>query len=156
MRDLEGNTLTLIAVVSALIALIKAAYDVWAGRRKDQQALEISKRNAPHIQKQLELGNFKAAMEGVNIAQTIMSQELSRLHEREKALEAESAGWESKALAAEARALQAEQRALTAETRAHKVESLLARLEDRCNRLENEIRQLGGRGHQADPSPGAS
>lgn len=134
--------LTVIAVTSAIIAATKAAYDIWAGRRRDALALQIAKKQAPEIQKQLELGNFKAAMEGVNIAQTIMAGELVRLQDREKALEAEATGWETRALMAEARAAAAETRAVEAEKRAHRVEGLLARVEDRCSRLEAEVRAL--------------
>ena len=135
----DEQVYTAIAVASCVLAFAKAAYDMWAGRRKDSQSLEIAKRQAPEVQKQLELGNFKAAMEGVNIAQTIMAAELSRLRDREIALEAESAGWERKARQAETRARRAEERARKAEDRAARCETLIARLEERCVRLEAQV-----------------
>lgn len=142
MDVVTNNALTTLAVIASVLAAAKAGWDVFAGRRKDNQSLEIAKRQAPEVQKQLELGNFKAAMEGVNIAQTIMASELTRLQAREQALEEESASWERRYIAAEARANAAEARASAAEARASRVEGLMARLENRCGRLEDEVARL--------------
>lgn len=134
----------MIAVAAALVALAKAAWDLYAGKKRDSQALEIAKRQAPEIQKQLELGNFKSAMEGVNIAQTIMGAELTRLQVREDELEAECLQWRQRAEAAESRATAAEVRAARAEERAHRVEVELAKLERKCRDLQTEISELRG------------
>lgn len=149
MDVVTNNALTSIAVITSLLLAVKAGWDVWAGRRKDNQSLEIARRQAPEVQKQLELGNFKAAMEGVNIAQTIMSSELTRLQVREESLEKESASWERRYNAAEARANAAEARASAAEARASRVEGLMARVESRCGRLEDEVARLRGRKAQS-------
>lgn len=141
-----------LALALASLAVLKAVYDLYAGRKRDDQALTIAKRQAPEVQKQLELGNFKAAMEGVNIAQTIMAQEMERLRQREIALEAESQGWEHRANEFRARAEAAEARQRAADLRAERAEMRVDALEDklkdvlgRCERLEAEVMRLGGR-----------
>lgn len=138
----SNDVLVVIAVVSAVLALAKSGWDLYAGKKRDTQALAIAKKQAPEIQKQLELGNFKAAMEGVNIAQSIMGSELTRLQAREDELEAECLQWRQRAEAAESRATAAEVRAAAAESRAHRVEVELGKLERKCSALEAEIRGL--------------
>lgn len=138
----EGGVLALIAVVSAALALAKAGYDLYAGRKRDKQSLEIAKKQAPEVQKQLELGNFRAAMEGVNIAQTIMADELARMERRENELEEALRHAQKRADEAETRAVAAEKRAADAEVRAHQVEMRLGTLQRKCAQLEGEISQL--------------
>lgn len=84
--------------------IIKELYKTFVvDRKKDKAALEVAKAEQPEIMRQLELGNFKAAAEGISIAQTFVNQqlaiaqaELARLRERDTALEAEAQGWENK------------------------------------------------------------
>ena len=91
-----------LAVVSTAVLILKELYTTfWVNRKKDKQALDVARAQSPEIMKQLELGNFKQAAEGIAIAQSFVQDqlkyaqvELVRLREREVALEAEAEGWE--------------------------------------------------------------
>lgn len=91
-----------LSVISAAVLVAKELYTTfWVNPHKDKVALDSAKAQQPEIMRQLELGNFKAAAEGISIAQTFVADqlkvaqaELQRLRDRETALEAEAEGWE--------------------------------------------------------------
>lgn len=112
-----------LAVIMTGVLIAKELYTTfWVNRIKDKKTLDVAEQQQPEIMRQLELGNFKAAAEGISIAQTFVSdqlryaqEELKRLREQEskhdehvEALEAEAAGWESKARELEAKVLRLE------------------------------------------------
>lgn len=93
---MSWETLGILAsVVTAAVLAARELYTTfWVNRKKDQQALNVAKAQQPEIMKQLELGNFKAAAEGITIAQTFVNDqlrfaqgELERLRKREADLE---------------------------------------------------------------------
>lgn len=94
----------ILSVLSAAVLVIREVYNTfWVNRRKDKVALDVAKAQQPEIMRQLELGNFKAAAEGISIAQTFVADqlkyaqfEIKRLREKEEAMEIEAAGWEKR------------------------------------------------------------
>lgn len=94
-----------LSVLLTAVLISKELYTTfWVNPRKDEEALSVAKAQQPEIMRQLELGNFKAAAEGISIAQTFVADqlrfaqaEITKLREREIALEAEATGWETRA-----------------------------------------------------------
>jgi peptidoglycan hydrolase CwlO-like protein len=85
----------LAAVASTVWLILKELYTTFVvNRKKDKHALQVAKAEQPEIMRQLELGNFKAAAEGISIAQTFVNEQLTnaradleRLRKREADLE---------------------------------------------------------------------
>ena len=122
----------IVAVIGAAFATVRELYTTfWVNRKKDKAALDVAKAQQPEIMRQLELGNFKAAAEGISIAQTFVSEqlkyaqeELKRLRDRETALEAEASGWEKTA---------------------RELQSKVANLEGRLEVMDTLIRECQGK-----------
>lgn len=111
-----GEAGVILAVVSTGVLIVKEVYTTfWINRKKDKAALDVAKAQNPEIMRQLELGNFKAAAEGISIAQTFVADqlkfaqvELGRLRTREDDLETELADRDKKIRALESRCLKME------------------------------------------------
>lgn len=143
-----------LGIAASALAMTAAAtktlvVDTILRSRGDKQTLETAKAQHPKMLEQIDAGNFKTFAEGVVISQSAVVQALTetredvtRLRNREDALEAEAAGWQKTAQEAIARAEAAEQRAVRAEERADRYEALYERLSRRCDRLEAELRTL--------------
>ena len=123
----------ILSVVGAAVLIIRDLYNTfWVNRRKDKMVLDQAKAQQPEIMRQLELGNFKQAAEGIAIAQTFVSDQLKFaqeqirvLRERESALEAEAEGWEH--------------RAQERQEQVNELELKLARLEGRFEMLSEQL-----------------
>ena len=124
----------ILSVVAIAAAIVRDLYKTFViDRRQDKHNIESAKVQQPEIMKQLEAGNFKAAAEGIAIAQTFVKDQLTyaqaeikRLRERETALEAEAAGWEKRDEERDARMLELEKRVTRAEARAELLQEQLA------------------------------
>lgn len=116
----------IVSVIGAAVLIVRDLYKTFVTDRvKDKQALDSAKAQQPEIMKQLEAGNFKAAAEGIAIAQSFVKDqltyaqtEITRLRTREEALEAEAAGWEKRDEERETRIDELETRVIRAEARA--------------------------------------
>jgi hypothetical protein len=123
----------ILSVFSAAVLIMKELYTTfWVNRRKDKQVMSVAKAQQPEIMRQLELGNFKAAAEGISIAQTFVADqlrfaqaEIEKLRQREIALEAEVAGWEK--------------RDKERELHSDEVERRMARIEGRNDVLQSQL-----------------
>jgi len=131
-----------VSVIGAAVLIVRDLYKTfYVDRRQDKQNLESAKAQQPEIMKQLEAGNFKAAAEGIAIAQTFVKDQLTyaqaeieRLRARETALEAEAAGWEKRDEEREARIDELERRVTRAEARAELLQEQLTKCQRYINR----------------------
>lgn len=129
----------ILSVIGAAVLIVRDLYKTfWVDRKKDKQALDHAKASQPEIMKQLEVGNFKAAAEGIAIAQTFVKDqltyaqaEIARLRAREEAMEAEAEGWEKRDQERERHVTDLERRVARMEGREEALKEQLAE----CKRL---------------------
>jgi hypothetical protein len=130
------DIITYLTAAGIVFALYMQIRQVWREHNKEKQYIEDALDKRPEVREQLQVGNFKGAIEALNAVNAGQAKYIQTLEERLTTVEA-------RADRCEIRADAAEEFAKKAEARAEEARRKEIALEARVARLEQQLRDQG-------------